>query len=201
MGQIETGGGELHGATISVTTSDENPTTITVTLTKDSTTIGQKNFDSNGTCTFTDIQESGDYTITASDGTDSNSTTATVTGDNIVNKTVVSVTIDFTLDGLTATPLNDVSIWLRTDSTGSSLNAGHTTLAEVIADTTTLSSLMADESAMNYLARSTGFAEEGCASETFMTYLGASTYVDSTVLNSDIWVNAIGNSSYMDKIF
>ena len=200
IGQIETGGGELHGATISVTTSEENPTTITVTLTKDSTTIEQKNFDSNGMCTFTDIQESGDYTITASDGTDSNSTTATVTGDNIVNKTVISVTINFTLDGSTATPLNDVSIWLRTDSTGSSLHAGHTTLAEVIADTTTLSSLMADESAMNYLARSTGFAEEGCASETFMTYLGASTYVDSTVLNSDSWVTNICSSDYFKSV-
>ena len=201
IGQIETGGGELHGATISVTTNEENPTTITVTLTKDSTTIGQKNFDSNGLCTFTDIQESGDYTITASDGTDSNSTTATVTGDNIVNKTVVSVTIDFTLDGSTATPLNDVSIWLRTDSTGSSLNAGHTTLAEVIADTTTLSSLMSDESAMNYLARSTGFADEACASETFMTYLGASTYVDSTVLNSDLWKQAIKASQYWTLVY
>ena len=201
ISQIETGGGELHGATISVTTNEENPTTITVTLTKDSTTIGQKNFDSNGLCTFTDIQESGDYTITASDGTDSNSTTATVTGDNIVNKTVVSVTIDFTLDGSTATPLNDVSIWLRTDSTGSSLNAGHTTLAEVIADTTTLNNLMADQSAMQYLARSTGFADEGCASETFMTYLGASPYVDSTVLNSDLWKQAIKASQYWELVY
>ena len=59
--------------------------------------------------------------------------------------------IEFTLDGSTATPLNDVSIWLRTDSTGSSLYAGHTTLAEVIADTTTLNNLMADQSAMQYL--------------------------------------------------
>ena len=191
ISQIETGGGELHGATINVSTSEENPTTITVTLTKDSTTIEQKNFDSNGLCTFTDIQESGDYTITASNEDISNSTTVTITGDNIVNKTVTSVTIEFTLDGSTATPLNDVSIWLRTDSTGSSLNAGHTTLAQVIADPDTLRALMADQSAMQYLATSTGLADEGCASETFMTYLGASTYVDSTVLNSVLWVAKI----------
>ena len=200
ISQIETGGGELHGATISVTTSEENPTTITVTLTRDSTTIEQKNFDSNGMCTFTDIQESGDYTVAVSDGTYSSSTTATVTGDNIVNKTVISVTIEFTLDGSTATPLNDVSIWLRTDSTGSSKKAGHTTLAQVIADPDTLNNLMRDQSAMQYLARSTGFADEGCASETFMTYLGASTYVDSTVLNSDLWVDAIGNSTYWRQV-
>ena len=88
---------------------------------------------------------------TASNEDISNSTTVTITGDNIVNKTVTSVTIEFTLDGSTATPLNDVSIWLRTDSTGSSLNAGHTTLAQVIADSDTLRALMADQSAMQYL--------------------------------------------------
>ena len=113
---------------------------------------------------------------------------------------MTSVTIELVLDGSTATPLNDVSIWLRTDSTGSSLNAGYTTLAQVIADTNTLNNLMRDQSAMKYLARSTGFADEACASETFMTYLGASPYVDGTVLNSDIWVEKIQSSPYKSLV-
>ncbi len=116
--------------------------------------------------------------------------------------TAYSATISFTLDGETAAPIDDVQTWLKCDSTGRSLQqaAGITTLADVIANSDVLGYLMSDESAMKYLARSTGFAEEGCASETFMTALGASSWVDDTVLNSDIWVEKICNSQYMDKV-
>lgn len=105
------------------------------------------------------------------------------------------------LDGATATPLNDVATWLKTYQPGGLSNKGYTTLAQVIADTTTLSKLMADENAMKYLARSTGFATTACSNDIFMIYLGASMHVDSTVLNSDLWVSEIEKSQYMDKVF
>ena len=138
--------------------------------------------------------------MTATDKVVSVSTVITITSDNIVNKSVRSTTLELTRDGATATPLNDVATWLRTDSTGSSLAAGYTTLSQLIDDPNTLRALMADESAMQYLTRSTGFADEGCANETFMTLLGQSKHVDSTVLNSDIWSSAICDSSYFELV-
>ena len=198
--KIKTGGGELHGATIAVTTAEETLVGMTVTLSKENVTVQNKTFDENGTCSFTDIQVGGDYTISSGDGEINVSEPISITGDNIVNKTILHLELLLCPDGSVAMPLNDVATWLRTNSTGETSSKGYTTLAQVIADTTTLNNLMANKSAMQYLARSTGFADEGCASETFMRYLGKSTYLDSTVLNSDLWLIKIYDSNYMTEI-
>ena len=88
IGKIESG--ELHGAVISVTTEETALIGKTVTLSKDDTVLDTKTFDENGACSFTDIQEVGDYKVSASDGTNSTSEIVTITSDNIVNKTVLS---------------------------------------------------------------------------------------------------------------
>ena len=198
--KIKTGGGEIHGATIAVTTAEETLVGMAVTLSKENVAVQNKTFDENGTCSFTDIQVGGDYTISSGNGEINVSETISITSDNIVNKTILHFELNLFLDGLVAMPLNDIATWLKTNSTGETSSKGYTTLAQVIADTTTLNNLMANKSAMQYLARSTGFADEGCASETFMTYLGKSTYLDSTVLNSDIWVTAVCNSTYFELV-
>ena len=184
-------------ATLTVTTTENALFGKPVTATNGEKTVSGV-FDNSGSATL-QIPWIGSTTVSSTDGTD--------TGDDTVDvaayMTAYSAKISFTLDGETAAPIDDVQTWLKCDSTGRSLQqaAGITTLADVIANSDVLGYLMSDESAMKYLARSTGFAEEGCASETFMTALGASSWVDSTVLNSDLWCSAICDSTYFESVF
>ena len=94
--------------------------------------------------------------------------------------------------------INDIQTWLKCAEI---TDKSYTTLAEVIADSGILLTLMSNLDAMTYLARSTGFMEEGCSNATFMQYLGNSQHVDDTVLNSDIWLTKISSSSYWDLIY
>ena len=187
---------ELHGATISVSTENKELVGTTVTLLKDGAVVGTRIMDENLVCSFAGIQDPGDYTVSASNGTDPISETVTISSDNIVNKTVLSCVLSLIPDGSTVTPVDDVAVWLK--CAGS--KAGYTNIAEVLADSDTMFSLTSDENAMKYLERSTSFADDLCADETFMTYLGQSPYVDGTVLNSNLWVEAIKQSPYKNKV-
>ena len=188
---------ELHGATISVSTENKELVGTTVTLLKDGAVVGTRIMDENLVCSFAGIQAPGDYTVSASDGTDSTSETVTITSDNIVNKTVLSCVLSLVPDGSTVTPVDDVAVWLK--CAGS--KAGYTNISEVLADSDTMFSLTSDENAMKYLERSTNFADDLCADETFMTYLGQSPYVDGTVLNSDLWYQKCLDSQYYQLVF
>ena len=86
ISKIETGGGELHGATLAVSTEESTLFGQTVTLTLNGASVGSTVFADNGTCSFV-VQNPGTYTITCGEANKN----VTVTGDNIVNKTVISV--------------------------------------------------------------------------------------------------------------
>ena len=86
ISKIETGGGELHGATLAVSTAESTLFGQTVTLTLNGVSVATTVFASNGTCSFV-VQTPGAYTITCGKAYDY----ATVTGDNVLNKTVISV--------------------------------------------------------------------------------------------------------------
>ena len=86
ISKIETGGGELHGATLAVSTEESTLFGQTVTLTLNGASVGTTVFADNGTCSFV-VQNPGTYTITCGEAHKD----ATVTGDNVVNKTVISV--------------------------------------------------------------------------------------------------------------
>lgn len=86
ISKIETGGGELHGATLAVSTEESTLFGHTVTLTLNGGSVATTVFADNGTCSFV-VQNSGTYTITCGEAHKD----ATVTGDNVVNKTVISV--------------------------------------------------------------------------------------------------------------
>jgi hypothetical protein len=58
-------------------------------------------------------------------------------------------------DGRTITPTDDIQIWLHCANIW---NKAYTTLAEVLADTTTLAKLIASNNAIDYLVRSTTWA-------------------------------------------
>ena len=87
ISKIETGGGELHGATLAVSTEESTLFGQTVTLTLNGASVGSTVFADNGTCSFV-VQNPGTYTITCGEAHKDN---ITVTGDNILNKTVISI--------------------------------------------------------------------------------------------------------------
>lgn len=87
ISKIETGGGELHGATLAVSTSESTLFGQTVTLTLNGANVGTTVFADNGTCSFV-VQNPGTYNITCGEAHKNN---ITVTGDNVLNKTVISV--------------------------------------------------------------------------------------------------------------
>ena len=86
ISKIETGGGELHGATLAVSTAESTLFGQTVTLTLDGASVATTVFADNGTCSFV-VQNPGTYTITCGEAHKD----VTVTGDNVLNKTVISV--------------------------------------------------------------------------------------------------------------
>lgn len=86
ISKIETCGGELHGATLAVSTEESTLFGQTVTLTLNGASVGSTVFADNGTCSFV-VQNPGTYTITCGEADND----VTVTGDNVVNKTVISI--------------------------------------------------------------------------------------------------------------
>ena len=86
ISKIETGGGELHGATLAVSTEESTLFGQTVTLTLNGASVASSVFADNGTCSFV-VQNPGTYAITCGEAHKN----VTVTGDNVLNKTVISV--------------------------------------------------------------------------------------------------------------
>lgn len=79
---------ELHGATLSVVTSDKELFGKTVTLDMHHTIVGTTVFSNNGTCSFI-VQKSGPYTITCGEAHKDIS----VTNIDVLNKTTISVNL------------------------------------------------------------------------------------------------------------
>ena len=95
ISKIETGGGELHGATISGNTEEEVLFGKDAQLILNEKVIRTATVNSDGTFSFTDIQEIGLYRVYASNGTESDYSDIEITPEHIINKTVLNVTIEF----------------------------------------------------------------------------------------------------------
>lgn len=93
--------------------------------------------------------------------------------------------------------IGGVQTWLR--SAGIT-NKTYTTLAEVLADSTTLSALMADHNAVDYLVTAKAWASTICADSTAMSYIGLNNYASNTLLADSTWCNAICNSTYFESV-
>ena len=181
-------------ATLTVNTTEETLFGKTVTATNEVKTVSGT-FSDSGYATL-QIPWIGSTTVSSTDGTD----TADDTVDIAAYMASYSVDITFTPVGETVTPVDDVSILLKCAGIK---DRTYATMSELLAanDTDAMFEITLSKNAMQYLARSTGFADEVCANENFMAYLGQSPYVDDTVLNSDLWVSAIKTSQYWDKIY
>lgn len=86
ISRLPSGGGEKHGATLAVSTAESTLFGQMVALTFRGTSVGTTVFADNGTCSFV-VQNPGTYTITCGEAHKD----VKVTGDNVVNKTVISV--------------------------------------------------------------------------------------------------------------
>lgn len=95
-------------------------------------------------------------------------------------------------EGATVTPVGDAYTWQRCANIS---NPQYTTIAEILADTTTLAHCIGSANATNYLVRSTSFASEMCADSNAMSYIGANDYCANTLLSNSTWRAAICNSA------
>jgi hypothetical protein len=90
-----------------------------------------------------------------------------------------------------------VQTWLRS---GGITDKSYTTLAEVLADTTTLSALIANHDAVNYLVTAKGLIDGIVADSTAMSYIGLNNYCANTLLADAEWAEAIGKSTYKESV-
>lgn len=135
------------GYTIHIFTEDSNLFGNTITISKDDVVLGTTTFDNTGNATF-DVQQKGTYV-------------ASTTYQGTVYQKAVDVTDEFlvelseTIDGKTVLPTDDIQIWLKCAGIN---DKAYTTLAEVLADTTTLLALINSPNAVDYMVRSTTWA-------------------------------------------
>lgn len=87
--------------------------------------------------------------------------------------------------------------WLKA---GGITNKYYFTLAEVLADSTTLNALMASSDAVDYLAECPSWASTICADSGAMTAIGANNYCADTLLADSEWREAICNSTYRESV-
>ena len=93
--------------------------------------------------------------------------------------------------------IGGVQTWLRA---GGITDKSYTTLAEVLADTTTLSTLIASHNAVDYLVTAKGFIDGIVADATAMSYIGLNNYCANTLLADAEWCKAIGQSAYKESV-
>lgn len=100
-------------------------------------------------------------------------------------------------NGSTVTPVNDIQIWLHCADIW---DKNYTTIAQVLADASTLQALIASNNAADYMARSTSWASNVTANANAMTYIGANNYCANKLLANSTWCNAICNSTYFESV-
>ena len=174
-------------ATINVETTDTSLYGKSVTCVGGDESYTGK-FSANGACTFT-VKTATAFTITSGNYSD------TVT----VKSLSAIYSVSFVVNGSTATPLNDVTTWIRCADLQDTY--GYTAMSSVLADSACLLALISSENAVKYMVRSTGFAGSICANATAMSYIGANDYCADSLLDNAAWCNAIGASSYWNSIW
>lgn len=159
--------------------------------------------------------------ITATNGTETHTITATSSGEVVFNiseagtwtisatvdgqtySETVNVTLEYTSeliaipDGSTVTPVNSIPIWLKCAMIR---DKSYTTLSQVLADTETFIALCADSNASDYMARSTTWASGVTADATAMQIVGKYGYCANALRNDNTWNTAINNSPYASYV-
>lgn len=106
-------------------------------------------------------------------------------------------------NGASVTPVGDVYTWQKCAGIA---NPQYTTLAEILADATTLEHVIDSANATDYLVRSkTWINDDGYGvsiplSATAMSLIGANNYASDTLLADSDWCEAICDSSYFESV-
>lgn len=100
-------------------------------------------------------------------------------------------------NGETTTPTDDIQTWLYCASI---FDKNYTSIAQVLADASTLQALIASNNAADYMARSTTWASDVCSDANAMTYIGANDYCAEDLLSDSTWLVAICNSAYFESV-
>lgn len=139
--------------------------------------------------TFT-VHKSGTWTITigANNETYTENVSVTTSGQS------ESLTVPI---GSTVTPTDSVATLL---SCALINDTNITTIADLLADSTTLLAVISSNNAIDYLARSTTFASSITADSSAMTDIGANNYASDTLLSDITWRTAIVQSTYRENI-
>lgn len=173
-----------------IVTCDSQFAGLTITATKSGAATQTATCPSSSPYTIEfELPEDGTWTIS---GTYSGQTFS-----EVVTITPYTATLNAIPEGSTATPTDDVQIWLHC---GNIWDKNYTTISQVLADSTTLLALISDNNAVDYMVRSTTWATNVCANNTAMTYIGANDYCADTLLADDTWLNAICNSTYFESV-
>ena len=130
--------GELHGATIAITSTNVELIGQRVTLSKNGAVVKTRTLNENLMCNFTGIQEAGEYTVGVSVGETLKEKTVTITSDDVLNKTVITVKIQL------GDRLQD---WIEAGRVTQSFS----TLDEVFASEITVRQLMTIHASVNVL--------------------------------------------------
>lgn len=100
-------------------------------------------------------------------------------------------------NGATVIPTDDIQTWLNCAGI---FDKNYTLLSQVLSDASTLQSLMASNNAVDYMVRSTTWANDVCADANAMTYIGANNYCANTLLANSTWRTTICNSQYFESV-
>lgn len=156
----------------------------------------------NGTDTYTQTCSStSPYTVTFENiGKGTWTISGVISGQTFSQSVVIG---DYTAqlndvpEGSTVTPVNDIQIWLNCANIW---DKSYTTLNEVLADNTTLLALISSNNAVDYMARSTTWANAVVANQTAMGYIGNNDYCADKLLSNSTWLTAICNSTYFESV-
>lgn len=173
----------------------------TLTVTCESVFAGKTITCTNGTTTLTatcpsaspyvvefDVETDGIWTISGTVNGKTHSTSITIN---------TSATLHEIPTGSSATPVANVQTWLHCADIW---NKSYTTIAQVLADASTLQALIASNNAADYMARSTSWASAVTANSSAMAYIGANNYCANKLLVNSTWCTAICNSTYFESV-
>ena len=174
-------------ATFNATITVTYPTGATVTCSKEGETTQTA---SSSPYTFT-VHSTGSWTIACAKGGITKTDTISITTNGQAE------TYNFTPTGSTVTPTDDVETLCIC---GGVWDATITTIADLLADSSSLSAVIASNNAADYLVRSTTFASDITADSTAMSYIGLNNYSANTLLSDATWTTAIANSTYIESV-
>lgn len=163
---------ELHGATISVSSENAELAGTTVTLLKDEVIVGTRILDESLVCSFTGIQEIGEYVVSISDGNLTSEENVSITSDNIIKKTVIAVVFK---------ALSRLALWLEAGRIVESFS----TLEEVLASEITVRQLMTIHASVDvlkdWMLDDTSVVDTFVANATAMKWMGLRDYAYDTL--------------------